>query len=91
MNKTELLAFGLPEESIKKFQEIYHRDVRKTAARLLVPPDRQAEELRAAIIPMLSVISEIRSLRTILSVAIHHYLKENKAEKTAADTVNDNG
>lgn len=88
MNKTELLALGLPEENLKKFQEIYHRDVRKTAARLADNPDRQAEELRTAIIPMLSVISEIRSLRAILSTASHHYLKAYKDEKTAADAAN---
>ena len=84
MNKTELLALGLPEENLKEFREIYHRDVRKAAARLTDNPDRQAEELRAAILPLLSVISEIHSLRAILSTATHYYMREYRDMKEAA-------
>ena len=84
MNKTELLALVLPEENLKKFQEIYHKDVRKIAARLADSPDRQAEELSAAILPMLSVISEIQSLRAILGTATHHYMREYRDMKEAA-------
>lgn len=29
MTKSELTALGLPEASIKKFQDIYHRDLHK--------------------------------------------------------------
>lgn len=84
MNKNELLALGLPEEKLKEFREIYHRDVRKAAARLTDNPDRQAEELRAAIQPLLSVISEIQSLRAILGAATHHYMREYRDMKEAA-------
>lgn len=84
MNKNEALALGLPEEKLKEFREIYHRDVRKAAARLTGNPKYQAEELRAAIQPMLSVISEIQSLRAILSTATHHYMREYRDMKEAA-------
>lgn len=71
MNKAELLALGLPEENMKKFQEFYHRDLRKAATRT----DKAADELRDAIIPMLATIKDTGSLRAILATTTHHYLK----------------
>ena len=84
MTKGELLALGLPEERVKEFQEIYHRDVRK-AARLLNAPDRRADELRSAVSSMLSALSETESLRAILAAASQHYVREYQGGAAAGD------
>ena len=47
MNKAELLALGLPEEDLKEFQQLYHRDLRKAAQSV----DKEARELCAAVSP----------------------------------------
>ena len=85
MNKAELLALGLPEENLKEFQQLYHRDLRKAVQ----SESTQVGKLRAAIIPMLGAIKSPEHLRLILATVSHHYLKEyQNNKKTAADAVN---
>lgn len=85
MNKAELLALGLPEESLKEFQQLYHRDLRKAAQSV----DREAGDLRTAIVSVLAAIKSPERLRLILATVSHHYLSEYRGnKKTAADAAN---
>lgn len=80
MNKAELLALGFPEERLKEFQRLYHRDLRKAVQ----SADKEAKELRAATIPMLNAIKSPERLRLILATVSHHYLKEYQDNKKTA-------
>ena len=90
MNKTELLALGLPEENLREFQRLYNRDLNKVAHRMVDNPERRADELRAAIVPMLGTIKNTDSLRAILATVTHHYLKNYREdhEKAAPGATN---
>jgi len=90
MNKTELLALGLPEESVREFQKFYHRDLMKMARRMAEDPEREADKLRTAIVPMVKTIKSEDSLRAILATVTHHYLKDYRVgnEKAAQGATN---
>lgn len=90
MNKTELLALGLPEESIREFQKLYHRDLMKMARRMAEDPEREADKIRAAIIPVVNTIKSETALRAILATVTHHYLKDYRDanEKAAQGATN---
>ena len=90
MNKSELLALGLPEENVREFQKFYHRDLMKMARRMAEDPEREADKLRAAIIPVVITIKSENALRAILATVTHHYLKDYRDtnEKAAQGATN---
>lgn len=72
MRKSDILAFGVPEERIKEFQAAYWADLHKVAQRLsnVSADQRQDTEARAlleAITAMLRLIDDPERLRTILN------------------------
>lgn len=69
MTREEAIALGVPEEHLKEFQELYHRDLRKTAQR----ESGSASNLRAAIAGLLPVIKDADELRSILMLATEIY------------------
>lgn len=89
MTKSELTALGLPEASIKKFQDIYHRDLHKAAQRIMDGPMRGADEIRNAIAAMLPMIRQSDNLHTLLAQVSYLYYAENRhTERAAASATN---
>lgn len=88
MNKTELLALGLPEASLREFQQLYHRDLRKAVQRAAEKPEQEEDKLREAVAAMLPAIKDTGALRAILATTTHHYLKNYREgkEETACPT-----
>lgn len=92
MKKAELLALGLPEENLKEFQRLYHRDLTKALAHKVEASGSDA--VRQAIMTTLPTIEAPDRLRAILATVTHHYLeeyREQKNKKTAADAANIDG
>lgn len=83
MNKAELLALGLPETSLREFQELYHRDLRKAVQRAAEKPEQEEDKLREAVTAMLPAIKDSGALRAILATTTHHYLKTYREERAA--------
>lgn len=82
MNKSEILALGVPEEKVREFQTLYNRDVKKRVARTLnetrANAEKSAEEVRCAIIAMLSTFKDPGSLQEILAGVVECYLEGMK-------------
>lgn len=75
MLKEEVLAFGVPEEKLKEFQEVYHRDCRKAAYRMGKAVDPDADT-RSAINAMLKLIKRPETLNKILRDINKYYYSE---------------
>lgn len=72
MRKSDILAFGVPEDRIKEFQAAYWADLHKVAQRLSAAntdqhQDTEARALLEAITAMLKLIDDPERLRMILN------------------------
>lgn len=84
MSRDEVLAFGVPEDKVKEFQEVYNRDLRKAADRLTRKRDDDGGETRAAIYAMLKLIKQPDTLARILqNINKAYYTEPYKAEPKA--------
>ena len=79
MTKAEVLALGVPETGLKKFQDKYNRDVQRAARH---NENGSIRSLRGAIQSMLPLIREEDGLREILCVTTGIYSRQyRKAEE----------
>lgn len=76
MTRQEAMAFGVPEERLKEFQDQYHKDLRKTAQSLRNDSERP---IRGAISSMLGRIHNLDQLREILMRVTEIYCRPIKA------------
>ena len=91
MKKTELLAYGIHEDKVSAFQEVYWADVKKQAVRM-VEADKEQETapspsaIREAITAMVRLIPDPVRLSLILANVNRHYqsMKNNQAGKGAS-------
>lgn len=75
MNKTEVLALGVPEEKYSQFQLLYNRDLRKRAETLAAESGGELQT-RSAINAMLKLIKRPETLESILRYINTAYYRE---------------
>lgn len=77
MTKKEALELGVPEENIKKFQELCSRDLQKAVDnRKRNAAIEEAETIRRSITSIVKMINRPENLQKVLKTAAHFYLKE---------------
>lgn len=86
MRKSDILAFGVPEERIKEFQAAYWADLHKVAQRLSAAntdrrQDTEARALLEAITAMLKLIDDPERLRMILSNVNRHFAQYTQVQR----------
>lgn len=98
MKKSEVIAFGVPEDRVKEFQEVYHTELRNTAARMIRKEnEREAlndeEAIKSAIYSMVSLMTGKERLNRILNYVNSQYFqmsKDKESERKEADVNKDN-
>lgn len=82
MTKEEMLSLGVPADKVKNLQNMYFRDVNKAAQRMTRKQDNpEPNELKKAIVSMLSIINDVDSLKNILGKVSYHCMKEYQPTK----------
>lgn len=82
MTKEEMISLGVPADKVKDLQNMYFRDVNKAAQRMTRKQDTpEPNELKKAIISMLSIINDVDSLKKILGKVSYHCMKEYQPTK----------
>ncbi|MBQ7785911.1 MAG: hypothetical protein IJ381_07175 [Clostridia bacterium] len=86
MRKSDILAFGVPEERIKEFQAAYWADLHKVSRRLSAAntnqhQDTEARALLEAITAMLKLIDDPERLRMILSNVNRHFAQYTQVQR----------
>ena len=91
MRKAELIAYGIPEEKVREFHQVYWADVKKQAAMMANGDAGQETALppsayRQAISAVLRLINDRERLALILSnVNKHYYQQKNEQSSTSED------
>lgn len=91
MRKAELIAYGIHEEKVREFQQVYWADVKKQAAMMAKGDAGQETALppsayRQAIASVLRLINDPARLAVILSVVNkHYYQSRNEQDGVNAD------
>lgn len=77
MKKSDLIAFGIPEERHKAFKAAYWADVRISARQIIEKGmEPKAEDIQEAIASMIRLIPDVDKLQKVLSTINRLYYKQ---------------
>ena len=80
MKKEVVLAFGVPEERLKEFQDVYNRDLKKA---VIHHENGSIRSIRNAINSMLPMIRSEEDMREILRVTAESYSRPPRQPETS--------
>lgn len=84
MRRSELLALGVPEASIREIQRTHGEEVQKAQRTAFEPSLRENDRTREAIAAMLPMLKTPRSLAIVLDEVSYLYYAERRPKPSVA-------